>query len=132
MTVFCDDFNKHGPLDELKWNVAYSQCNDPLVSAAFVTQDLHAVTVGGTESFLHEGVGTFCDRLQVVARPRAIFDFTNREGVIAFDFDGSFGLRESWYVDVLPADTPMDVHDINSHVTFGPGAGSPARFLRVS
>ena len=95
MTGFFDDFNKPGPLDELKWNVAYSQCNDPLVSAAFVTEDLRAVTVGGTESFLHEGVGTFCDRLQVVARPRAIFDFTNREGVIAFDFDGSFGLRES-------------------------------------
>src|SRR5262249_22172163 len=52
--------------------------------------------------------------------------------IISFDFDGSFGGRESWYVDVFPSDTPDDVVDITSHVTFGPGAGHPGRFLRFA
>src|SRR5262249_40068655 len=69
---------------------------------------------------------------QVIARPRAIFDFTNREGVIAFDFDGMGGGRETWYVDVFPSESPNDIVDITAHVSFDPGPGVPGRFLRFS
>jgi len=136
MTGFFDDFNQPGALDELRWNIAYSGCNEPSASAMYVTPELHGVSVGGTHSYLPGDVTTpendRCDRVQVIARPRAIFDFTNREGVIAFDFDGSFGLRESWYIDVFPYDSPADLVDITSHVTFSPGPGTPGRFLRFS
>jgi hypothetical protein len=131
MTGFFDDFDTPGPLDELKWNTAFSACADPAASAAYVTEELHAVTVGGTVSYLGSRRDS-CDRLQIIARPRAVFDFTNREGIIAFDFDGSFGMRESWYVDVFPYEQPGDVVDITSHITFGPGSGHPGRFLRFA
>lgn len=93
MTAFFDDFNRPaGAPDELKWNVAYSTCNDPKYSAFFINSQFHA------HSML---TATNCDRGQAVSRPRQVFDFTGRTGTIAFDFDGE-RRRDQWYLDLSP------------------------------
>lgn len=133
MTGFFDDFNlkDDSPLNDLKWNTAYATCNDATVNGAFV-QDLHAVNMIGNHSYL-PGSKWGCDRDQNINRTRAVFDFSGREGLITFDFDGSDGDRNTWYVDVFPWEgNDTDLVDITSHVTFDPGVGHPGRFLRFS
>ncbi len=132
MTGFFDDFNApDGPFDEMNWNTAYSWCDDPVVTQTFVTQT-HARNLIGNNSHLPGG-RPGCDRDQNISRARPIFDFTGREGTITFDFDGSEGERDTWYVSVFPYDgKPTDLIDITTHVTFDPGAGHPGRFLRIS
>jgi hypothetical protein len=132
MTAFFDDFNTpHQPLDELRWNTAYSFCNDPVANGSFVV-DLHAVNTIGNNSYL-PGSKPGCDRDQNINRARQIFDFKDREGLITFDFDGADGDRSTWYVDVFPYEgKPSDLIDISGHVTFDPGPGHPGRFLRFS
>jgi len=132
MTGFFDDFNKPaGALDEKKWNVAFSACVDPAASYTYIGNSYHAVSVLGNASYL-PGAEHGCDRGQNIARPRAIFDFTQRTGKIVFDFDGSQGNRSTWYVDVFPYESDADIIDITGHVTFDPGHGHPGRFLRFS
>jgi len=132
MTGFFDDFNlKAGAPDELKWNTAYSFCNDPVVNGTFIV-DEHAMNLIGNHSWLPGSVPG-CDRNQNISRARATFDFSGREGIIAFDFDGSDGDRSTWYASVFPAESDPETYiDITGHATFDPGGGHPGRFLRFS
>ncbi len=132
MTGFFDDFNaSEGPLDELKWNVAFSACNDPTASHTYINKRSHAVSVLGNHTHMPGSIAG-CDRDQNVARPRAVFDFKGREGRITFDFDGAPGVRSTWYVDVFPYESEADILDVTGHVSFSPGHGHPGRFLRFS
>jgi|GEM_PF-1254100 len=120
MNGFFEDFNTPaGAFDELKWNVAYSRCNDPAVNGAFVNTQFHAHNMVGNTN------GN-CDRSQAVSRPRAVFDFTNRVGTITFDFDGEFR-RDQWYMDLVP-----DLMDITSQVNLEGQAtpGHPGNIIR--
>lgn len=47
-----------------------------------------------------------CDntRPHVIARPNAIFDFTDREGTVVFDFDGGPGINY-WFLDFVEPGT---------------------------
>lgn len=132
MTGFFDDFNTPaGAIDELKWNTAYSFCNDPVVNGTYVV-DTHAMNLIGNRSSLPGSVPG-CDRNQNISRARALFDFSGREGIISFDFDGTDGDRSTWYASVFPYDgNPSDYIDITGHATFDPGGGHPGRFLRFS
>jgi hypothetical protein len=132
MTGFFDDFDQpQGALDELRWNTAFSECNDPTVSHTFVTELGTAASLLGNHSYLPGSVAG-CDRNQNIARPRAVFDFTGREGRITFDFDGADGNRSTWYLDVFPYSSQADLADITAHVSFDPAHGHPGRFLRFS
>lgn len=118
MTGFFDDFNTAaGAPDELKWNVAYSNCNDPKYNGFFINTQFHV------HSMLS---ATNCDRGQNVARPRQTFDFTGRTGTITFDFDGEFR-RDQWYMDLMP-----EMMDIGGQVNIESGdvASSPGNVLR--
>lgn len=131
MTGFFDDFNlSAGALDGRLWNVAYSR-NDPTASGTFISQYQHAVSMLSVDSQL-PGARRTADRTQNVARPRAVFDFTGREGRIVFDLDGTEGGRHTWYLDIFPYSGPGDVLDITAHPTFDPGPGYPGRFLRIA
>ncbi len=120
MNGFFEDFNTSaGAFDELKWNVAYSRCNDPATNGAFVNTQFHA------HNMVSNANGN-CDRIQAVNRPRAVFDFTNRTGTITFDFDGEFR-RDQWYMDLVP-----DLMDINGQVNIedGSSVSHPGNFIR--
>jgi hypothetical protein len=121
MTGFFDDFNQvAGPFDELKWNQAFSACNDPAMSASFINSQFHAHNME---------LSGHCDRAQVVNRPRATFDFTGRTGTVAFDLDGLTS-RSMWYLDLI--DTADGVTDITSHISeSGSGVGNPGKVLRI-
>ncbi|MBN9393170.1 MAG: fibronectin type III domain-containing protein [Chloroflexi bacterium] len=121
MTGFFDDFDlPAGPIDELKWNQAYSACNDPSMSSSFINNQFH------THNMELSGD---CDRAQVINRPRATFDFTGRTGIITFDMDG-FTNRSIWYLDLI--DKADGVTDINSHISeTGAGTGTPGNVLRI-
>lgn len=118
MTGFFDDFNTPaGPPDELKWNQAYSACDDPAISAMFVNDQYHVHNMISTKT---------CDRGQAISRPRAVFDFTNRTGAITFDFDGAFR-RDQWYLDLVP-----QLMDITGQVSLSDGSKDyPTNFLRI-
>jgi hypothetical protein len=131
MTGFFDDFNVAGPLDELRWNVAYSRCGDAATSHVYVA-DQHAISVSGNESRLASSVRGTCDHTQNVARPRAVFDFTGREGRIVFDLDGLDGRRTEWALDVLPYATDADIADVTAQIDLGSSHGHPGRLLRFS
>lgn len=121
MTGFFDDFNlPSGPFDELKWNQAFSACNDPMMSSSFINAQFHAHNM--------ELSGN-CDRAQIINRPRATFDFTGRTGIITFDMDGLTS-RSIWYLDLI--DKAVGITDINSHVNeSGDGEGTPGNVLRI-
>lgn len=118
MTGFFDDFNRpEGAVDATKWNVATSLCSDPTMSGMFINAQFHTHSIGADAA---------CDRGEVVSRPRAAFEFSNRTGTIAFDFDGSFD-RDEWYLDLLP-----ELSDITGHVAIDGGTPeSPATMLRL-
>lgn len=119
MTGFFDDFNlEMGELDELKWNTAYSHANDPAFNGAFINDQFHAHN-------MVSNLRGFSDREQVVNRPRAVFDFTDRIGTLVFDFDGEFR-RDQWYLDMVPT-----LMDITGQVNVeGGGRGHPGDFIR--
>ncbi len=132
MTGFFDDFNTAaGAFDELKWNTAGSSCVPPSSLGAFINNQFHAHSQGRS-SF---GDYTYCDRGQVVNRPRAVFDTTGRTeanpGVITFDFDGVTNGRDAWYIDLVPlsarkSGTPLD---ITSHASiFDDDVADPVLF----
>ncbi|MFW5697459.1 MAG: fibronectin type III domain-containing protein [Fimbriimonadaceae bacterium] len=116
MTGFFDNFElPYGMPDERKWNTTWSLANDPAKNSVFINGEGH----------LHTTVSSlFNDRSQVVSRPREIFDFRNRTGEIAFDFD-MVARRNIWYLDVMP-----QLLDITSHAHLGIGRGFPAHMLR--
>jgi hypothetical protein len=131
MTGFFDDFNlSEGGLDERRWNVAYSN-HDPTATGTFIGAYQHAVSMLGTTTQL-PGSEPTDGRAQNVARPRAVFDFTGREGRIVFDLDGAEGGRHTWYLDVFPYASRGDTIDVTAHPTFDPGPGYPGRFLRFA
>jgi hypothetical protein len=131
MTGFFDDFNlSQGDLDQTRWNIAYSK-QDPTATATFIGPHQHAVSMLATTSQL-PGSRSTEGLAQNTARPRAIFDFTDREGRIVFDLDGAEGGRHTWYLDVIPAATREETLDITAHKTFDPGEGYPGRFLRFA
>lgn len=119
MTGFFDDFNQSaGAFDELKWNTAYSACNDFSVNGAFINAQFHAHNMVGN---LHG----WSDRTQVVNRPRALFDFTGRVGTLVFDFDGVFR-RDNWYLDMVP-----QLMDITGQVNVGgQSPAHPGNYIR--
>jgi hypothetical protein len=131
MTGFFDDFTPPGPLDELRWNVAHSRCNDVATSHVYVA-DQHAISVSGNESYLAGSTRGTCDHTQNVARPRAVFDFTGREGRIVFDLDGLDGRRTEWALDVLPYESEADLIDVTAQIDLGSMHGHPGRLLRFS
>jgi hypothetical protein len=116
MTGFFDSFElPYGMPDERKWNTAWSLANDPATNSVFINGERH----------LHTTVSSkFNDRSQVVSRPREIFDFRDRTGEIAFDFD-MVARRNIWYLDVMP-----QLLDITGHAHLGFGRGFPAHMLR--
>ena len=117
MTGFFDDFNTAaGAPDELKWNQAYSACNDPAFNSMFVNNQYH----------VHNSVSAKnCDRSQSISRARSTFDFTGRTGIISFDFDGA-QRRDQWYLDLVP-----DMLDITGQVSlFGNDNFAPRNYLR--
>ncbi|HEX2909273.1 MAG TPA: fibronectin type III domain-containing protein [Chloroflexia bacterium] len=120
MTGFFDDFNRQaGPIDELKWNQAYSRCNSERFNASFINPQFHT----------HNMISDLrCDRGQVINRPRAAFDFTNRTGTIVFDMDG-LTRRDIWYLDLTPEfmDITPNVDAFNEK-----GEGVPSSMLRIS
>jgi hypothetical protein len=120
MTGFFDDFDlPAGPLDELKWNQAFSTCDDPMMTASFINAQFHA----------HNMTLSTCDRAQVINRPRATFDFTGRTGTVAFDLDGAVS-RTFWYLDFI--DAAAGPTDITSHVDpSDAGKGHPGNILRI-
>lgn len=118
MTGFFDDFNlPAGEFDELKWNQAVSRCNDENLSTSFVNSQFHAHNLITSNR---------CDRSQIINRPRAIFDFSNRTGSLTFDLDGS-DRRDFFYLDLMPA-----ALDITGHVDLDVDniASYPANMLR--
>jgi hypothetical protein len=131
MSGFFDDFNAAGPLDELRWNVAYSRCNDTTASHVYAAEQ-HAISVSGNESYLAGSVRGTCDHTQNVARPRAVFDFTGREGRIVFDLDGLDGRRTEWALDLLPYASDADIADVTAQIELGSSHGHPGRMLRFS
>jgi hypothetical protein len=120
MTGFFDDFDRAaGPLDELKWNQAFSACDDPMMTASFINAQFHA----------HNMTLSTCDRAQVINRPRATFDFTGRTGTVAFDLDGAVS-RSFWYLDFI--DAAAGPTDITSHIDpSDAGKGHPGNILRI-
>lgn len=115
MTGFFNDFNHAaGGFDELKWNTATSACAMPGESGAFINAQFHA------HSQIRSSQDPYCDRAQMIQRPRAIFDITGRTeadpGVIVGDFDGTTmeTKRDIFYIDLIPVNTrtngiPIDV-----------------------
>jgi hypothetical protein len=117
MNGFFDDFNlPAGPVDELKWNVAFSHCNDPGKNGFFINDQFHVHSMLCTK---------FGDRGQIVSRPRAPFLIAGRTGTIVFDFDGAQN-RDFWYLDLLP-----QIIDITGHVDLDTAPGYPGNMLRI-
>lgn len=117
MTGFFDDFNiPQGPVDEVKWNSAYSQCDNSTMTGIFVNGQSH----------VHNMIDDLnCDRGQNVERPRALFDFTGRTGTITFDMDGT-QRRDQWYLDLVP-----NLMDIDGQISIeGGGQNGPGNVLR--
>ncbi len=121
MTAFFDDFNvPAGPMNESNWNIAYSYCNFPMLSAAFINNQFHAHQVISSPSNCEKGL--------VVARPRSSFDFTGRTGTVVFDFDGAFGASQ-WYLDLVPGDK-VDIEG-HIHIADPTNAGAPLNVIRL-
>ncbi|HEV2235276.1 MAG TPA: hypothetical protein VGR57_01330, partial [Ktedonobacterales bacterium] len=106
-----DDFNTnayHGELDPTKWYVSYNNASQ--ASMAFVFDAQHHLHM-----FLENGGDD--DRASMSMRALRPFDFTNRTGTVAFDFDWGVpvpardwqSMRYEWYL-VL---SPTLVDDIN-------------------
>lgn len=119
---FFDDFNlPMGPFDEAKWNQAYSGCNRPGWNSQHINDEFHAHNVVATNGG--------CDRGTSNSRPRAIFDFTNRTGVIEFDMDGAKSSRLRWYIDISPANKKRD---LSGHIGVNNSSlGDPAYMVRI-
>lgn len=94
MNGIFDDFNlPEGLPNELKWNTAYSLCNDANANGYFINSQYHVHNTIVSET---------CDRSQNVNRARAILDLTdNGTRTIVFDFDGVHQ-RNKWYLDLVP------------------------------
>jgi hypothetical protein len=130
--AFFDAFDgaEDGPLDELAWNVAYSRCNDAAVSYVYRSEQ-RVVSLSGNSARLPSSTESTCDRNQNALRPRAVFDFTGREGRIVFDLDGATGGRTVWHLDLHPHTADGSV-DITAHLNLVPDMGFPGRFLRIT
>jgi len=119
---FFDDFNlPMGAFDELKWNQSYSGCG----RIGYVSQHInnqfhgHNVLVSGP-----------CDRGAASSRPRAVFNFTNRTGVIEYDMDGAMVGVNRWFLDLTPANRKQD---LSGHVSvFSEPRADPPFMLRIS
>ncbi|MGB0387819.1 MAG: hypothetical protein ACPGWR_23620 [Ardenticatenaceae bacterium] len=130
MNGFFDDFNQPmGTFDELKWNTAFSGCVQAGQGAHHINHEFHAHTMSKSSK---------CDRAVVNARPRDVFDFTDRTGTIEFDLDGSKRSRQLWYLDLYPAGPEYSAgrkRDISGHVALDAVGGvlnsDPAHLLRI-
>jgi fibronectin type III domain protein len=106
-----DDFNTNpygGAVDPTHWYTSFNNATPISMAFEFAAQDhLHL--------FLQNGDGS--DRGSVTMRALHPFDFTNRTGAIAFDFDWgrSDTGRYQWYL-VL---SPSEVDDINYDAVSG-------------
>ncbi len=123
---FFDDFNQPmGAFDETKWNQAYSGCDKPGYVSQHINNQFHAHNVLASDGF--------CDRGVASSRPREIFDFQNRTGIIEFDMDGAKNHRQRWYLDITPA---TKKNDLTGHITIedsnNPPVGDPEYLLRLS
>ncbi len=122
---FFDDFNlPMGGFDETKWNQAYSGCMKPGAVSQHINNQFHAHNVSASDR---------CDRGVASSRPRQIFDFRNRTGVIEFDMDGAKLFRQRWYLDFTPANRK---NDITGHISIDDGSnppvGDPGYLLRLT
>ncbi|NTU74114.1 fibronectin type III domain-containing protein, partial [Candidatus Roizmanbacteria bacterium] len=127
MNGFFDNFNTLSTrFDQLKWNTASSAC----VAAGKGSQTVVNFTATSRLS------ADDCDNGQIVARPRQIFDFTNRTGTVTFDLDGAQDKGE-WSLDLLPAPGYAAIpRDITGHgattAQDEDTAADPAYTLRLS
>lgn len=119
---FFDDFNlPAGPFDELKWNQAYSGCDKIGSISQHINNQFHGHNVLASGS---------CDRGFASSRPRAVFDFTNRTGIIEYDLDGAMVGINRWFLDLTPANRKQD---LSGHVSvFSEPRADPPFMLRIS
>lgn len=122
---FFEDFNQPmGAFDETKWNQAYSGCMKPGWVSQHINNQFHAHNVLSSDR---------CDRGVASSRPRQLFDFQNRTGVIEFDMDGAKLQRQRWYLDLTAA---TKKNDITGHIAIedgsNPPVGDPGYMLRLS
>lgn len=96
MNAFFDDFNlPAGIPDELKWDTAFSICNDPIYSGFFINSQLHVHSN-------HSTLNGFCGIGQTNSRARKLLDLSDGgTRTITFDFDGHFG-RDFMYIELAP------------------------------
>lgn len=148
MTGFFDDFNTaSGGMDELKWNTATSACAEYGTSGAFINNQFH------THSQIRSAPGprdddkdktkpriVYCDRAQIISRPRAIFDISNatesNPGVIVGDFDGvtNQAARDVFYIDLVPANarTGGEPLDITGHPSINENEAADPAMIRFT
>lgn len=119
---FFDDFNlPMGAFDELKWNQSYTGCSQLGYLSQHINNQFHAHNV------LASGP---CDRGAASSRPRTVFDFTNRTGIIEYDLDGSRHGGQRWFLFLIPADRKRD---LSGHASLPiPVAADPPFLLRIS
>jgi hypothetical protein len=136
MTGFFDDFNTPaGGFDELKWNQATSACVEPGQTGAFINNQYHSHNQ--IRSILGNDSTTYCDRAQMVSRPRATFDITGKTeanpGKIVGDFDGA-AIRDTWYIDLVPVDvrTNKIPLDITSHADVAHDGQADPAMIRIA
>jgi len=71
-----------------------------------------------------------CDRGAASSRPRAVFDFTNRTGIIEYDLDGSRHGGQRWFLFLTPADRKRD---LSGHAALPiPTQADPPFLLRIT
>jgi hypothetical protein len=110
MTGFFDDFNTAaGGPNEIKWRQHFVWCDEPIYNAVFINSQFHVHNLVKSWDLVtgrFGGGSRVCqfNRVSVIARPNAIFDFTDREGTIVFDFDGGPGINY-WFLDMIEPGT---------------------------
>jgi hypothetical protein len=116
MTGLFSDFDTGTVIDPTQWYTTYNNVSQR--SAAFLAGDQQHL-----HFFIENGNGS--DRASITMRALHPFDFTDRTGTVAWDFDyGGPSGRYEWYLTL----TPNEVDDVNYNTDNG---NYPLDFFQV-